>query len=97
MFFKINYDKIFICGGKSIYKYCLDNNLIDEVYLTKITTPDNSLEKEIDKNSEEYVYFPIDLDVYLKDWHAERIEYKEGMVPENYSCDFLKFTKYTNK
>ena len=34
-----SYDKVFICGGKSIYKYCLDNNLIDEIYLTKINFP----------------------------------------------------------
>lgn len=92
-----NYEKIFICGGKSIYKYFLDNNLIDEIYLTRISTPDNSLEEEIDKNPEEYVYFPIDLEEYLKTWRAEKIEYNEGIVPENYLCDFLKFTKYTNK
>ena len=88
-----SYDKAFICGGKSIYKYCLDNNLIDEVYLTKIQTPDNSLEKAIEENPDDFVYFPIDLDEYLKGWKVTKIEYLDGMIAENYWCHFIKFTK----
>jgi dihydrofolate reductase len=34
---KINLDKkIFIIGGKKIYEYCLSNNLIDNMYISKI-------------------------------------------------------------
>ena len=34
---KINLDKkIFIIGGKKIYEYCLLNNLIDNMYISKI-------------------------------------------------------------
>lgn len=88
-----SYDKVFICGGKSIYKYCLDNNLVDEIYLTKISTPATTLEQEIKANPNDYVYFPIDLDAYTRNWDMERIEYLSGMVPEDYQCIFLKFMK----
>lgn len=88
-----NYDKIFICGGKSIYTYCLEHNLIDEIYLTKISDPTYKFEEEIQKHSQDFVYFPIDLDSYTKNWEKEVIEYNQGLVPENYACTFLKFIK----
>ena len=51
-----NYDKAFICGGKSIYKYVLDNNLVNTIYLTKITSP--ALYHEIEQNPNDYIRFP---------------------------------------
>ena len=88
-----SYDKVFICGGKSIYKYCLDNNLVDEIYLTKISTPATTLEQQIKEHPDDYVRFPIDLDAYTRNWDMESIEYLTGMVPEDYQCIFLKFMK----
>jgi dihydrofolate reductase len=35
------YDKIFIIGGISIYEYYLNNNIINKIICTKITTPNN--------------------------------------------------------
>lgn len=35
-YFEGVHDTVWICGGSSIYEYCLENNLIDELYLTKI-------------------------------------------------------------
>lgn len=88
-----NYDKIFICGGKSVYKYCLEKGYIDTVYLTEISTLDQSLENDIITNKDEYVCFPIDLMEYLGHWNKEEICYTEGMVKEDCQCKFLKFTK----
>ena len=51
-----NFDRVFICGGKSIYKYCLDNELINAIYLTKITSP--SLYHDIEEHPDDYVRFP---------------------------------------
>ena len=87
-----SYDKVFICGGKSIYKYCLEHNLIDEIYLTHITSPD--LEKLVADNNEDLVYFPIDLDNYTKGWKQEKIEYtNDELVAENLHCEFIKFIR----
>jgi len=87
-----NYDKVFICGGKSVYKYCLDNNLIDEIYLTRITS--QKLEKLVEDNSEDLVYFPIDLAKYTEGWNQAKIEYLDsGLVYEDVVCEFLKFTR----
>ena len=88
-----HYNKIFICGGKSIYKYCLEKNLIDELYLTKITDPSGQLEADVITHPEDYVYFPIDLDEYTKDWKKEEIKYDFDLVYEDLWCDFIKFTR----
>lgn len=88
-----SYEKIFICGGKSIYMYFLENNLIDSMYLTKVNSKDGSLEKDIADNPNDFVKFPIDLDAYVKDWDHIEIVYSHDPDPENYECKFIKFTK----
>lgn len=88
-----SYDKVFICGGKSIYKYCLDNNLIDSIYLTEISTKDGSLEKEIETNPDDFVKFPIDLKEYTKEWYQLPIIYTGYDISENCICHFTKFMK----
>ena len=35
-----NFEKVFICGGKSIYKYVIENNIINTIYLTRIISPE---------------------------------------------------------
>lgn len=90
-----NYDKVFICGGKSIYEYCMKNNLIDGIYLTNIYTTDQSLEDEIENNPNDYVRFPIDIAEYTKDWYKTPIIYTGYDVSEKYKCIFTKFTKET--
>ena len=81
-----NYDKVFFCGGKSIYEYVYKNNLINTLYLTKITSKD--LENEANNNLDEYVTLNIDFN-NLKDWTCveSQTEVKE--------CDLsIKFLKY---
>ena len=87
------YDKVFICGGKSIYAYFLNNNLIYTIYLTKINSKDGSLENDITEHPSDFVKFPIDLDAYTKDWYHIEIIYSHTPHPENYKCTFIKFTK----
>lgn len=88
-----NFSKIFICGGKSIYKYCLENNLINTIYLTKIISP--SLQKEINENPKNYVYFPIDLQEYLsKNWVRVPFEYKKDELPEENDDVTVLFQKW---
>lgn len=82
--FASNYKEVFICGGKSIYKYCFENNLIDEVLLTLVESDDLSI--AINKNPNEYVRFPFDLKKYLtnKDnWKGKEI------IPEEVYPEFL--------
>ena len=88
-----NYDKVFVCGGKSIYEYCLKNNLIDTIYLTEIYTDDDSLEDEIASNPNDYVRFPINIKEYVKDWYKTSVTYTGCDVSEKYKCISTKFTK----
>lgn len=88
-----NYDKIFVCGGASIYKYALENNLINTIYLTKITSP--SLQMNISKNLDEYVHFPIDLQAYLsKNWVRVPFNYSVDELPEEKTDIVVQFQKW---
>lgn len=88
-----SYDKIFICGGKSIYKYCLDNNMIDSIYLTQVSTRDGKLEEDIEEHPNDYVKFPIDLIAYTEGWYKLPIIYTGYNISENCICHFTKFMK----
>lgn len=88
-----NFDKIFICGGASIYKYALENNLINTIYLTKIISP--SLRADIRKNLDEYVHFPIDLQTYLsKNWVRVPFNYSVDELPEEKTDIVVQFQKW---
>lgn len=87
-----NYDKVFVCGGKSIYKYCLDNNLIDEIYLTVVNSKE--LEELVASDNSNLVYFPIDLFDYTADWNRQDIIYSgDEVINEEIDCQFIKFTR----
>ena len=79
-----NFDNVFICGGASIYKYCLENNLIDCVYITKVQC---QLE---DRN--DYIRFPFDINTYLnyEKWDAKL---EEVMLDDNARLEFWKYIK----
>lgn len=84
-----NYDKVFFCGGKSIYEYVFKKNLINTLYLTKITS--DELENEALNNLNEYVTLDIDFNK-LDGWMCveSQSEIKEGDLK-------IKFLKYTRK
>lgn len=88
-----NYSKIFICGGRSIYKYCLDNNLIDTIYLTEVESED--LSEQIQKDPDKYIRFPIDIKKYVKNWDCNDIFYDPSILPQEDNDIMVKFLKYT--
>lgn len=88
-----NYSKIFICGGRSIYKYCLENNLIDTIYLTEVSS--ESLSDKINENPDKYIRFPIDIKKYVKNWNYTDIFYDPKLLPIEDEDIFVKFIKYT--
>lgn len=88
-----NYSKIFICGGRSIYKYCLENNLIDTIYLTEVESED--LSEQIQKDSNKYIRFPIDIKKYVKNWNCDDIFYDPAILPQEDNDIIVKFLKYT--
>lgn len=48
-----NYDKIFICGGASIYKYALEKDLVDRIYVTFVDS-DDKIEGDVYLNIENF-------------------------------------------
>lgn len=79
-----HYSKVFICGGASVYRYALENNLVDTIYLSEI--------KADVPHDEAYIRFPIDLNVYCETgWQKEEIIYKE--YTHDTSVKFYKYTK----
>lgn len=90
-----NYDKIFICGGASIYKYCIEHNLINTIYLTKIISP--SLYEKIKSNNKEtnYIRFPFDLkQVVSSGWVRVPFEYNISELPEENDDITVLFQKW---
>ncbi|MBO4622518.1 MAG: dihydrofolate reductase [Bacilli bacterium] len=91
--FVSNYSKIFICGGRSVYKYCLENKLIDTIYLTKVESED--LSEKIAQDPDKYIRFPIDIEKYVKGWNCDDIFYDPAILPQEDSDIMVKFLKYT--
>lgn len=88
--------KIFICGGRSIYKYCLENNFIDTIYLTQVDSDD--MIKKITCDPDKYIRFPIDIVKYLNEgWNVEFINYPDDVLPKETSDIQVKFLKCTKK
>lgn len=88
-----NFSKIFICGGASIYKYCLENKLVNTVYLTKIICP--QLEKDIKENPNNYIRFPIDFQKIFRDnWCRVAFEYDKDELPEENNEFIVQFQKW---
>lgn len=88
-----NYNKIFICGGSSIYKYCLENNLIDTIYLTEVFS--DTLSEQIQQDPDKYIRFPIDIKKYTKKWNCEELFYDPAVLPQEDNDILVKFLKYT--
>lgn len=94
-----NYDKVFICGGKSIYKYCLDNNLINAIYLTKISSP--ALYHDIEEHPDDYIRFPYSELQMLKGFtyvgNLDSVYYADHIVEpkeSGLSCEIKEYRKF---
>ena len=86
-----NYDQIFICGGAQIYKYSIDNDLIDIMYLTIIKN--SMLESEIKQNPGAYCRFPFDVKKFLSlpEWKAKSIFYAPNELPKTDDKNICEF------
>jgi len=89
------YDRVFICGGATIYKYALSHDLIDVVYLTRIF--DSNLLRSVQLNPAAYTFFPIDIDCFFTPdrWVSEQINYPPHVMPSEKSNISAMFYKYT--
>ena len=90
------YDRVFICGGAAVYKYVFDHDLVDIVYLTRIS--DSILSQDIQLNPTAYTFFPIDIDSFFSKnhWAQEQIVYPSHVLPRemlNISAMFYKYTR----
>lgn len=87
-------ERIFVCGGAMLYKYALEHDLIDVMYLTRICMYDKDAEKQITEKPSLNTYFPYKFS--YRNWKMDNIWY-------NYRTDFPKelpgvqaaFFKYT--
>lgn len=68
--------QIMLCGGAQLYKYCFDNNYIDNFLITRISS--NAL---IDmSNDKANVFFPqYILDVIEQKWHKTEFDYIDNL------------------
>ena len=72
-------EEIFICGGEQIYKYFLENNLVDRIYLTKV-----NYDGVADR------YFPK---INENEWNIEKIFDFEKNEANEYSGSFFIYNK----
>ena len=79
-----NFKDVFICGGASIYKYCIQNDLISCAYVTKISC---TLQDGV-----EYVKFPLNLNecFHYDKWDAKL---EEAILEDDKRLEFWKYTK----
>lgn len=77
----VRYNQVFICGGGALYKYALNQNLIDIMYLTEIISPE--LTQQIAQNPNAYTRFPFDITAFFSTpkWSVENIVYPSGVLP----------------
>lgn len=85
-----NTEQVFVCGGAVLYKYALEHDLIDVMYLTKIQ--DNQLKQNVAKNPDAYTYFSYNFDPGK--WAKMRIDYPPRLLPAETSATRAVFYKY---
>jgi len=85
--------QIFICGGAGIYKYVLQNDIVDVMYLTKIRNPE--LELRIKSEPDKYTRFPIDVDTFFDSsrWNIAPITYPLNTLPTDKNATVAEFFK----
>lgn len=88
-----DFDYMFICGGRQIYDYALQHDLIDIMYVTKIY--DKKLEQNIKSGQFKYTRFPIDLNEFFDSdkWVVRRMVYPQNVLPVEKTNTVSKFFK----
>ena len=87
-----NVERIFVCGGAILYKYALDNDLIDIMYITRISN--NFLKSQIKQNPKEYTYFNYEFN--RSKWLVQRLNYSTRLfnLPKGNPGTRATFYKY---
>lgn len=87
------FEKLFVCGGGALYKYSLEQDYIDTLYLTKLIAPE--LSEQIAKNPTLYTRFPVDITMFLNSdkWRAQQIVYPAGTLPQENTDIIAQFFK----
>ena len=88
-------DRIFICGGSMIYKYALEHDLIDVMYLTRIY--DKDLEQKVIDNRALFTYFPVNTEKEFQSpkWAETKIDYSnDEKFPQETGAVAPSFFKY---
>ena len=67
--------ELFVCGGATIYKFFLENNLVDNIYLTRV-----------DFDGEADSFFP---ELNMKNWNIEKISSFEKNEINEYSGEIF--------
>lgn len=90
-----NFKQLFICGGAGLYKYSLDKDYIDTMYLTRLF--DKDLSAQIAQNPTAYTRFPVETNVFFDSskWSCERIFYSPDVLPLEQSFISVEFFKFT--
>ncbi len=86
-------DKIFICGGAGAYKYALEHDLIDIMYLTVIRNAD--LQSKIKSEPNKYARFPVDISIFFNftQWRPMPMIYSPGVLPKDNNGTTAMFFK----
>ena len=79
-------DEVFICGGGQIYKYALDNKLLDKLYITEIYASIKIDEADVFK----CVHFP---NYSNDDWDLVGIKSQDIDENNKYNMTFLQFER----
>lgn len=70
------YKQVMICGGAQLYRYCFDNNYIDNFLITRISSPD-LIDMANDKNN---VFFPQYILNHIEQkWHKTEFDYDNNL------------------
>lgn len=92
-----NFKYVFICGGRQIYKYALEQDLIDVFYITKIYDKEftEKLTHKISLNQSDFVQFPINTDNFFDSnkWVTQKMLYNENVLPQDNNGIITKFFK----
>ena len=88
-----DFDKIFICGGAGVYKYALDHDLIDIMYLTVIRNAD--LKSKIKSEPNKYARFPIGISTFFDftQWAPMPMIYAPEALPKDTNGTTAMFFK----
>ena len=89
-----DYERVFICGGAQLYKYALERDLIDVMYLSRINSPE--LSNAIMSNVSQYKYFPFNTEVFFggKNWQEGKIVYPEIPAEKfDVRAEFFKYVR----